>query len=168
MKLVSFYCDVDDSDFYKKNSVRLRRQCEELEIPNLIVEENFGKTWIDNVRAKPTFLLKMMDFIDEDFLWLDVDCIINKKIDFALDTDWMCDITKDGCPHDYVHLIKNSESNKNFIIKWINEIEEQKRGSHTAFIRIYKSLKFSRLPEGYVSLGLSNIDSKSDYFKNER
>ena len=60
MRLVSFYCDVDDSSFYKDNSIRLGRQCGDLGVPNLIVEENFGKDWIDNVRAKPFFLLKMM------------------------------------------------------------------------------------------------------------
>jgi len=168
MKLVSFYCDVDDSGFYKKNSIRLRKQCEDLGVPNLIVEENFGKDWIDNVRAKPEFLLKMMNSLDEDFFWLDVDCSINKKIDFNLDIEWMGDIRSDGCPHDYVHFIKNNESNKNFMIKWINEINEQKRGSHTAFIRIYNCLNFCKVPDGYVSLGISHVESKLNYFKNEK
>jgi hypothetical protein len=166
MKLVSFYCDIDNSNFYKNSAIRLKKQCDDLYIPNLILEENFGNEWIDNVRAKPEFLLRMMNLLNEDFLWLDVDCNIHKKIDFELDVDWMSDLKVDDSPHDYVHFIKNTQSNKDFIIKWMNEINEQKRGSHTAFIRIYKELNFSKIPGNYVSIGLSNIESKANYFDN--
>lgn len=166
MKLVSFYCDVDNSNFYRDSSVALKKQCDDLRIPNLILEENFGNTWIDNVRAKPIFLLKMMSQLNEDFFWLDVDCKIHKKIDFNFNSnsDWILDLRQDGCPHDYVHFIKNNDSNKDFIMKWINEIEDKKRGSHTAFIGIHKQLKFDVISEGYVSLGISNIDSKKKKF----
>lgn len=167
MKLVSFYCDVDESQFYKKNAIRLKNQCEVLGVPHLILEEKFGNEWIDNVRAKPTFLLKIMNEINEDFFWLDVDCNIHKKIDFTMSSDWCIDVGKDKCPHDYVHFIKNNQSNRDFILSWINEINEKKRGSHTAFIGIHRRLNFNIIPTGYVSLGLSDIESKKKYFKNE-
>lgn len=166
MKLVSFYCDVDGRDFYTKHAIRLKTQCENLGIPHLILEENFGTSWIDNVRAKPEFLLKIMNQLNEDFFWLDVDCNIHKKIDFKLDVDWISDIRNDGKPHDYVHFIKNTQSNKDFMIKWINEIDEKKRGSHTAFMNIYNTLNFKQIPDGYVSLGLSDVESKKTYLKN--
>jgi hypothetical protein len=166
MKLISFYCDVDGVSFYTDHSIRLRQQCERLGIESLILPENFGTSWIDNVRAKPAFLLKIMNQINEDFMWLDVDCNVHKKIDFNLDVDWMSDIRTDNNPHDYVHVIKNNERTKNFMLKWINEINEQKRGSHTAFIKIYKDLEFRKIPSGYVSLGLSDLESKKKYFKN--
>lgn len=166
MKLVSFYCDVDGGDFYTHHAIRLKKQCEILKIPHLILKENFGTSWIDNVRAKPEFLLKMMNQLDEDFFWLDVDCNIHKKIDFKLDVDWMSDMRKEGKPHDYVHFIKNNQSNKEFMIKWIAEIDKHKKGSHTAFINIYSNLNFKQIPDGYVSLGLSTIESKKTYFKN--
>jgi hypothetical protein len=167
MKLVSFYCDVDGGDFYKNSSIRLMKKCNDLGVPSLILEENFGESWIDNVRAKPIFLLKMMSELDEDIFWLDVDCQIHKNIDFELTSDWSLDFRTDGCPHDYVHFIKNTESNRNFIRKWIKEVEYCGRGSHTAFIGIHRDLYFSRLPVGYVSLGLSNVESKNKYFENE-
>ncbi len=166
MKLVSFYCDVDNSKFFENHSIRLKQNCSNLDIPNLIVNEKFGNNWIDNVRAKPVFLLKMMNYLKEDFFWLDVDCDIHKKIDFKLDCDWMSDLKGHSTPHDYVHFIKYSESNKNFMVKWINEIDEKKRGSHTAFIEIYKELDFKKIPNGYVSIGISNVESKKNYFKN--
>lgn len=166
MKLVSFYCDVDGKSFYSDNAIRLKKQCDDLNQESLILNEDFGGEWIDNVRAKPIFLLKIMNELDEDFFWLDVDCSLHKKIDFNLDVNWMSDMINLNKPHDYVHFIKNNESNKLFLIKWIKEIEERKRGSHTAFMEIYNELEFKKIPSGYVSLGLSTVESKTKYLKN--
>lgn len=168
MKIISFFCDVDEKKFYENKSKELLNMCNSLGMEHLIVEENFGKNWIDNVRAKPIFLLKMMNILDNDFIWLDVDCSVNKKIDFELDCDWMMDIRDDGEPHDYVHIIKNTEKNKEFMNKWIKEIENKKRGSHTAFINIYKKLNYKPIPSGYFSLGLADVKSKNSYYKNEK
>jgi hypothetical protein len=52
------------------------------------------------------------------------------------------------------------------MIKWINEINDKKRGSHTAFMGIYNNLNFKKIPNGYVSLGISDVESKKTYFKN--
>jgi hypothetical protein len=166
MKVISFFCDVDEKKFYENKSVELINMCKSLGVEHLVVEENFGKNWIDNVRAKPNFLLKMMNTLDHDFMWLDVDCYINKKIDFDFDCDWMMDFRPDGQPHDYVHIIKNTEKNKDFMGRWIQEIEEKKRGSHTAFMNIYKTLNYKPVPSGYVSLGLADVESKHNYFEN--
>ncbi len=166
MKLVSFYYDVDDSNFYTKSAINLQKQCISLDMPHLILNEKFGDTWIDNVRAKPIFLLKMLNELNEDIFWLDVDCNIHKKIDFTLDVDWIFDIRNDTQPHDYVHYIKNTNENKLFLQQWISEIELRNRGSHTAFIQIHDKLSSKRIPYGYVSLGLSDIKSKTEYFTN--
>jgi hypothetical protein len=164
MKLISFYCDSDNSNFYTKCAERLKKQCDDIKMPSVILHENYGDSWIDNVRAKPLFLLKMLNQLEEDFIWLDVDCSIHKKIDFEFSVDWMIDIRNDGNPHDYVHLVKNNSSNKEFIIKWINKIDENKGGSHSAFIEIHKDLKFDIFHSGYVSLFLSDVQSKKKYF----
>jgi hypothetical protein len=79
----------------------------------------------------------------------------------------MLALRKTGMPHDFVHCIKNNESNKLFLEKWIREIEEKKRGSHTAFINIYKSLNYSTVPDDYFSIGdLSKVESKKKYMTN--
>lgn len=166
MKVISFFCDVDEKKFYETKSKELSNMCDNLGIEYLILEENFGSNWIDNVRAKPNFLLKMLNTLNHDFIWLDVDCIIHKKFDIQFDCDWMIDFRPDGQPHDYVHVIKNSQTNKDFLLKWIKEIEDKKRGSHTAFMNIYKSLNYKPIPSGYVSLGLADVESKTNYFKN--
>lgn len=165
MKLISFYCDVDNNKYYSNHASRLTQKCKHLNIDFLIVEHKIGNNWIENVRAKPNFLLKMMNELNEDFIWLDIDCDIHKKIDFDLTADWMGDLRSDGTPHDYVHFIKNTTSNKEFMLRWINKIKSTNRGSHTSFVAIYKDLNFCKIPDGYFSIVLSKVNSKQLYFK---
>ena len=166
MKLVSFYCDPIGDNFYSNCAKILESKCKKLSIDYVIRKENFGKDWIDNVRAKPTFLLKMIDELKEDFIWIDIDCDIQKKVDFQISSDWLVDFRSDSSPHDYVHCIRYSEKSIAFLKRWIKLIEENKKGSHSAFIEIYKSINIGKIPEGYFSLGLSPVSSKKNYFKN--
>ena len=165
MKLVSFYSDTGDSEYYSSAARRLIAQCNQLDVDHYIVEQDFGDTWIDNVRAKPTFLLETIKKLNEPILWLDCDSYILKSIDFNIASEWAVRLREDGTPHDYVHYINNSESNINFLNKWISEIESQKRGSHTAFISIFNELKSEILPDGYFEIGLAETDSKNQYFR---
>jgi hypothetical protein len=168
MKLISFYCDVDGSNYYSDSAKKLRDKCNILGVENLILMENFGTNWIDNVKAKPVFLKKMLNELDSDFIWLDVDCDIHKKIDFDLKSiEWMVDFRDSKTPHDYVHVVKNCENNKLFLDRWIQEVSDKNKGSHSAFINIYKSLNYNIIPKNYVSINnLSNVGSKQKYFNN--
>lgn len=169
MKIVSFYHDVDDSKYYTNHSYRLKQKCEKLGIESIIIEKNYGDKWIDNVKAKPLFLKEMLLTLNEDFIWLDIDSdIIKPPPTGFFSGDWMCDLRPNNTPHDYIHIIKNKKSNLEFIESWISKIEENNKGSHTAFIEIYKSLNLHHIPKGYFSIGeLSNVESKNKYFKHE-
>jgi len=160
MKLVSFYCDVDGSDYFTNCARVLEDRCNYLGLDYLILEEKFGDSWIENVKAKPLFLLKIMNSINSDFIWLDVDCHILKKPDFNFDYDWMVDFRKDGSPCDYVHFIKNTVSNREFLCEWIELINTNNLGSHTSFISLSKKLNLGRLPVDYFKLGISKIKEK--------
>jgi len=168
MKLISFYCDVDKTTYYSDKAIELKSKCEKIGVDHLIIEKKFGDTWIDNVKAKPIFLRQMLETLNEDFIWLDVDADILKKVDFdLLGYDWMFDIRFDNKPHDYVHIIKNNEENKIFIDKWIDDINKNSGGSHSSFINMYKLLKHNKIPKGYFDINnLSNVKSKENYFKN--
>ena len=168
MKLVSFYCDIDGSNYYSEHAKKLKIECESLDMDYIIVEQNFGSTWIDNVRAKPIFLKKMLNELNDDFIWLDVDARVLKKIDLVINNcDWMSDFRGDKTPHDYVHVIKNSEKNKIFIEKWIQHVSDYKKGSHSSFVKLFNELKIKQIPKRYVSIGeLSNNKSKTNYLKN--
>jgi hypothetical protein len=163
MKLVSFYCDTSGENFYSDCAVVFENKCKELNIGCIIKKENFGSTWIENVRAKPMFLLNMLNELKEDFMWLDIDCGIHKKIDFVVREDWMVDLRNDSSPHDYVHGIKYNDKSISFIKQWVKQISKNNKGSHSAFIDIQHLLKLEKIPNGYVSLGLSKTTSKKDY-----
>ena len=166
MKLVSFYFDVDSNDFYYNASLKLKKQCDILKQPYIIVERKFGNSWIDNVRAKPLFLLEMLNHLDQDFVWLDIDSKIHKKVDFQINTQWMLSINRfsDNDPYDYVHVLKNTQNTKDFLNNWVSKIEEIGKGSHTAFNQIYQQLSYTEIPKGYFSNGVSIGESKNNYF----
>lgn len=170
MKIVSFYSDIDNSNYYKNHSLRLKKMCDELDIPHLIVERNYGDKWIDNVRAKPLFLKEVLEALNEDFIWLDIDSNVLTSINkLNINSDWMVDMRNNNTPHDYIYIIKNIESNKMFIEEWIKTIDKRNRGSHTAFIEIYSKLNYSIIPPGYFSIGeLSKVEDKKKYFKYEK
>lgn len=165
MKLVSFFADVDNNTFYSDNAKRLRDQCERLGVDSEIVEMNFGSQWIDNVRAKPAFLLETLNRLNESFVWLDCDCDIKKPLDFNVRADWGVYLREDGSPHDFVHYVSNTQESRDFLELWINTIKEKQKGSHTAFISIFDKINSEILPEGYFSLGLAETDSKESYFQ---
>jgi hypothetical protein len=165
MKLVSFYADVDGNTFYSENAKILEEQCKQLGIDYLITEQHFGNNWIDNVRAKPVFLLETLKKLNHDFVWLDCDCRVLKPLDFEVKSDWGVYLRDDGTPHDFVHYVSNTENSRNFIREWIKAVDEQQRGSHTAFISIFDQLNSEVLPQGYFELGLAETQSKQDYFE---
>lgn len=166
MKLVSFYADTDGDTFYSDSAKKLKTQCSSLGVDCSINERDFGNTWIDNVRAKPVFLLQMLEELGESFVWLDCDSQVLKPIDFKIKSDWGVYLREDGTPHDFVHYVSNTPNAKKFLEKWVSAINDQQRGSHTAFISIFDSIDSEVLPGGYFEIGLADTESKSQYFKN--
>ena len=164
MKLVSFYADIDGTTTYSDSAKDLMKQCAALGVDYYIVERDFGNTWIDNVRAKPLFLLETLDRLREPFVWLDCDSHILKPLDFVVESDWGIYLREDGTPHDFVHYISGSKRTRKFLQLWIKTIEQQGRGSHTAFISIFNKLKNEVLPSGYFEIGLADTKSKTAYF----
>ena len=165
MRIVSFYCDVDGSNFYSNCASKLESKLSLLGIDYVIRNKYFGNNWIDNVRAKPLFLKEIINELQEDLIWLDIDCDIVKKIDFKIKGSWGVLLREDGTPHDFVHYISNTTESKNLISKWIEKIEINNKGSHSAFIDIFKEINCSEIPSGYFELGLSEVKSKNEYFK---
>ena len=164
MKIVSFYCDIDGTTTYSDNAKKLILQCETLGIEHHIIEQKFGKDWIDNVRAKPLFLLKALEYLREPFIWLDCDSMVLKPIDFEVKSDWGVYMRENGTPHDFVHYVSNSRRTKKFIKLWIKTVEQKREGSHTAFISIFHKINSEVLPDGYFQLGLAETKSKKEYF----
>ena len=158
--IISFYCDVDGSAFYSNCAKWLSAVCDQLETPYYIVKRCYGSSWIDNVRAKPEFILETLDRLVGDCIWLDVDSLLLQRPNFKLDK-WAVMLRKDTSPHDFVHYIPNNNASRLFLRKWIDEIKRAKRGSHTAFISIAKDYQI--LPDDYFQIGLAESNSKTAY-----
>lgn len=166
MTVISFYCDVDGKTFYSDCAKRLKQNCEALGLKYCIEERNYGNDWISNERAKPTFIQEMMSKINDDLLWIDVDCRIKRvpsstEISPFLDP-WGIRLREDGTPHDYVHYISNTNYNNYCLDKWIEEINRCGKGSHTAFVNICHQVDTYELNDDY-ELVEADIPSKTEY-----
>ena len=165
MKIVSFYCDVDDSKFYTTCANALISRCKDMGLDYCIEEVSYGDDWISNVRAKPLFLKNMLDRFDCDILWVDADCDITGDIkNILISGEWGVCMRGNSTPHDYVHNIRNNEHNKRFVDTWISTILTQNKGSHSAFVSLYDTLNIFQIPNNLFELGLSEVKSKGNYF----
>lgn len=155
--IVSFFTP---DEYYKSCAINLKQRCDRLGAEHYIVERSFGHTWIENVRAKPLFLLEMTKKFGGGFFWLDVDCMLLKLPDFK-PAVWGVYLRQDGTPHDFVHYVP--PNSQKFLNMWLTEVNKCGRGSHTAFINIV--VDYEVMPTGYFELGLSETKSKLAYFQ---
>jgi hypothetical protein len=162
MKIVSYYCDIEGNTFYSDHAKRLKCQCDKLDIEHLILERNYGSTWNENCRAKPAFLLEILNTLKEPFIWLDVDCEV-VSIDFKIKGSWGIVGRCDGGVHNFVHYINYSEKNLLFLQEWIDSIGDE--SDHNTFIKLYKKLNYFFIPDGYFNLGLAEGQSRHEYLK---
>jgi len=175
--IVSFYSDVDGSDYYSSCGRRLVEQCEALGVAHHVVERRYGRDWIANVKAKPTFLREMFDRLGTPFLWVDVDCDVLQYPTAAegLSCDWAC-VQNPGhlfvC--DCVHYVGHTERTRTLLDTWIATCAAPgTAGSHSGFCRILPAavdagLRLEYLPQSYVHgptirIGLADTPSKLDY-----
>ena len=168
MIIVSFYHDIDGHTYYSDHAERLAAQCDKLGITHIIRHYDCGSDWITVERAKATFICEMLMELKQDFVWLDVDCdVFSAFEDFNIIGDWGFVWREDGVPCDYVHYIKYNEYNMNFLLNWVDEIKRCGKGSHTAFMNIYRQLDYFTLPNGYFKLGLAETKSKTEYLRSQ-
>lgn len=175
--LVSFYCDLGSDTYYSQAANHLRQQCELLRVPHHIESRSFGTAWIDNVRAKPVFLLETLEKLNQDFLWSDVDnALMAAPVEadsMASTVDWGFVRRKSLCVYDCVHLVGNTCRAREFLTRWIGACDAHSGGSHRALATILPEelaagLNAAYLPISYVrgpvlKLGLSNTRHKKQY-----
>lgn len=153
-KVISFYYDTEGT-FYSDKAKELAENCNRLGIEHIIVERKYGNRWIDNVRAKPLFLLEMIDHAP--FIFIDVDCKINSIPDMD-GCEWGFMTREDSfLVHDFVHYVNS----KKFIHRWIDEIKKQNRGSHSALRSIIDTVKWCGIPHDCFDLEVSTIKDKT-------
>ena len=179
MKIVSFYSDPEPGvTFYSDSAKRMISDCKRLGLDYYIQHRDYGKDWIANVRAKPTFLLEAYDTLKEPFLWVDIDCKIS-QVPVIPKTD--CDMASVASSSNYticdaVHYIGNTVTTRKLLVEWQKRCGACKTGgSHSILNKILVTkaipeLKFKFLPKTFIkgpviTIGLSSVKSKSNYFK---
>lgn len=169
MKIVSFYSDIEGTTFYSDKAVELKLNCERLGIEHLILQRNYGTTWLANIQGKPRFIKEMFLQLKEPFIYLDVDSSIN-SIHFEIKGDWGFVMRPmDGKPYDHVHYISNTVRNAMLIDKWIEAVSHNKLCDHSAFLAVreyFKKIKkdnFFWIPDTCFNIGLGKSKGRTEY-----
>lgn len=79
-EIVSFYADIDNRTYYSDHALRLKENCDRLNIPHDIRELKSKGEYRLNCLAKPKFILDMMLEKRKPFVWMDVDSIIHQEL----------------------------------------------------------------------------------------
>ena len=153
--IVSFYRDILGKTFFSDSARAMEAKCEELGIPHYIKSRDYGSTWWDNVRGKPTFLLETFDTLQKPFLWVDADSIIGAvpdEVDSFTDVDFASVPGKLLKVMDCTHYVGTSPLTRKLLVEWKErcdkQVERAKRkrgcrvGSHQALHKILTSAKY--------------------------
>lgn len=75
VKLISFYTEGDEKNYYVKCADRLRENCKQYNLDlDLVKKENLG-SYRDNCLSKPKFILDKLNEHQSPLVWVDVDTI---------------------------------------------------------------------------------------------
>lgn len=188
-KVISYYCDVDDSKYYEKSYSRLKKKLDEYNYDyELDHVESLG-SYKENCRRKAQFILDKMEQCEENLLWLDIDTILLNKMEelelleedvdllFASAIPQLAGIKASPI------FFKNNKNSKQFLNHWKERIdttrnEEQECFDHEVlFQTIFDAKKYCKISSlGYnyctwpgdenentvILMGLSNVESKKN------
>jgi len=79
-EIVSFYADVDGRTYYSDHAVRLKENCDRLNIPSDIRPLESRGEYRLNCLIKPKFIQTVMEEKKKPFVWMDVDSIIHEEL----------------------------------------------------------------------------------------
>jgi hypothetical protein len=81
MKVISFYTEGDEKNYYKQCADRLIRDCDKYQIDlDLVKKESLG-SYRENCLSKPKFILDKLNEYKTPLVWIDVDTVFRNKPD---------------------------------------------------------------------------------------
>lgn len=138
-EIVSFYADIDGRTYYSDHAVRLKKNCESLNIPHDIRPLKSRGEYRLNCLAKPRFILEIMEEKRKPFIWMDVDSIIHNELIAYDELEDKCDAAfayQAVPPHIPLQFPKASPIYLNFtpvaleLVKfWVEKCEENEKTS---------------------------------------
>jgi hypothetical protein len=131
-KIISYYCDVDDSKYYEKCYHRLKKKLDEYDYDyDMVKVENLG-SYKENCRRKPNFIIDKIKEHDEDVVWLDIDTILINRMTEVDIIPPEIDLTFassngniGGCKASPI-FIKNNERSKKFLHQWRDNVNSSR------------------------------------------
>jgi len=143
LKVISYYCDVDDSKYYEKSYHRLKEQLDKYGYDYHIEKLDSLGSYKENCRRKVDYIIDKFRQFDSNILWLDVDTILLKRM------SRLEELNNDGAqPVDvlfasHIHNItgikaspiwfKNNSKSRYFLKSWKAEIDKSRREGQENF-----------------------------------
>ena len=163
-RVVSFYSDAKDCDYFHKQAKNLLADCERLNLDHTIVERPSAGSWSETCRQKPLFIYEQLTLSQQPILWIDCDNRIleypklleNFEADLAIahhqfpprkDVPWMSSTI----------AISPNEKTNILISKWIELCNNSPDfGDHFPLVQAIKEFQFDLnilfLPVTYACL----------------
>lgn len=143
--VISFYADVDGRTYYSDHAVRLKKNLDDLSIPNIIRHKSSKGSYRSNCLSKPRFILEMMNELRTPLIWLDVDSVVHKTLDVFDELSDKVDLalafpkvpTKEdptvGMPKASPIFLNQTPKSYEFIYSWIEASEALEKQANIAF-----------------------------------
>lgn len=131
--LVAFHQDTPlTGGEYRNHAIRLKMECDRVGWDSHIVHRQYGGDYLSIVKAKPLFMLEMLDTLTGPIVYLDVDSVVLKKWDYP---EWDCigwAAKPSGLPYGHVHYLPNTQETRDFLNAWLLNLEGWEGGDHSA------------------------------------
>ena len=82
-RLISFYSEPENGNYYTKSAESLKLRCKKLGIDCYIEHRPTAGSWVKNTRQKSAFVRECLERFDEPLLWVDVDSLVHSKPDLS-------------------------------------------------------------------------------------
>lgn len=79
-ELISFYSDIDKDTYYSDHAIRLKTQCDFLNIPTDFRQLDSFNDYRLNCLRKPKFILSLLEEKKKPVVWMDIDTEIHKEL----------------------------------------------------------------------------------------
>jgi len=155
-ELISFYSDIGTDTYYSDHAVRLKLQCESLNIPTDFRPLESKNDYRLNCLSKPKFILSMLEEKKKSLVWMDIDTEIHKELTVFDDIDegpgdlGFAYTAMNQSQINPYHpkaspiFLKYNESVLNFLNVWINECQKSIEKNESFFD--HELLMFRVLP----------------------
>ena len=138
-KVISYYCDVDDSKYYEKSYHRLKTKLDEYGYDYHIEHLESLGSYKENCRRKAQYVLDKLDQFDEDLLWLDIDTILLNRMQQLEDMEVDMDLLFASSTPNIMGikaspiLFRNNEKVKTFLNHWKSLIDNSRDNEQECF-----------------------------------